>query len=232
MKIFKPSLFALSLLFCTFSLIADDHGSGRGTVAEIIEAESYIYVRLAEGDTWIATTKQPVAVGDEVEYSGAMLMQDFTSKSLGRSFESIFFTGKLQVANSNSDSHHAPTVTDHQPQASARGVTAQTPQIGEITPLEDGSTIAGILAESESLKGQNVAVRARVMKISKNIMGKHWVTLQDGTGEAPNDRLIATTQAEVAVGELVTVKGVIHTDIDLGSGYHYAVLLEQAEFSH
>ena len=69
------------------------------------------------------------------------------------------------------------------------------------------------------------------MKVSKNVMGKNWITLQDGTGTAPNDRLIATSSEVVAVGDLVTVTGVVHTNVDLGSGYNYSVLIEEATFS-
>jgi hypothetical protein len=35
----------------------------------------------------------------------------------------------------------------------------------------------------------------------------------------------------VIVGEVVTAKGVISNDVDLGSGYHYAALLEDATFA-
>jgi hypothetical protein len=47
----------------------------------------------------------------------------------------------------------------------------------------------------------------------------------------PNNKLIATTSEVVAVGDLVTVTGVVHTDVDLGSGYNYSVLLEEVTFT-
>jgi len=62
-------------------------------------------------------------------------------------------------------------------------------------------------------------------------MGKNWVTLQDGTGAAPNDKLMASSSEMVAAGEIVTVKGVVRSNVDLGSGYLYKVLLEEATFS-
>jgi hypothetical protein len=63
-------------------------------------------------------------------------------------------------------------------------------------------------------------------------MGKNWITLQDGTGAAPNDKLLATSQEKATLGETVTVQGVVRTDVDLGSGYRYDVLLEEATFIH
>jgi hypothetical protein len=62
-------------------------------------------------------------------------------------------------------------------------------------------------------------------------MGKNWVTLQDGTGSEPDDRILATTQEEVVAGDVVTVKGTVKTDVDLGYGYQYKVLLEEASFT-
>ena len=70
------------------------------------------------------------------------------------------------------------------------------------------------------------------MKVSTNIMGKNWITLQDDPGIAPNNRLIATSVEVVGIGDLVVVKGVVHTNVALGSGYNYSVLIEEATFTH
>jgi hypothetical protein len=69
------------------------------------------------------------------------------------------------------------------------------------------------------------------MKVSRNILGRNWVTLTDGTGKPPNDSIVATTQETPAVGETVTVAGELTTDVNLGAGYEYKVLLENARFS-
>ena len=129
----------------------------------------------------------------------------------------------------NADVHSTAATND--PHAVAKTAAAVAPKAGEITPLEGGKTIAVVHAESEQLKNQQISLRARVMKVSTNIMGKNWITLQDGTGTAPNNRLIATCSEMAGVGDLVTVTGVIHTNIDLGSGYNYSVLVEEATFT-
>ena len=36
----------------------------------------------------------------------------------------------------------------------------------------------------------------------------------------------------VGIGDLVVVKGVVHTNVDLGSGYNYSMLIEEASFTH
>jgi hypothetical protein len=76
-----------------------------------------------------------------------------------------------------------------------------------------------------------VTVRAKVMKFNENILGKNWVTLQDGTGVSPDNKLIATTLESVNIGDIITAKGIIRTDVDTGADYKYKVLLEDAKFT-
>ena len=230
MKFLKTLLIASALLVCTSVTFANDQGAGSGTVAETMTSGGYIYVRLEEDDAWLASTPMSLAVGDKVEYSSGLIMENFTSSSLNRTFDSIRFVEKLRVAGQlDADAHTAAAASEMG--GFAKSATAEAPDAGEIAPLEGGKTIADVYADLEQLKDQQIALRARVMKVSKNIMGKNWITLQDGTGTAPNNRLIATSSEVITVGDLVTVKGVVHTNVDLGSGYNYTVLLEEATFN-
>ena len=230
MSFLKTLLIASALLICAPVSFADNEGTGTGTVAETMTSGGYVYVRLEEDNTWVASTPVAVSVGDKVAYTGGAVMNNFTSNTLNRSFEYILFASKLEVINQvNADVHSSAASND--PHAVAKTPAAVAPEAGEITPLDGGKTIADVHAGSEQLKDQQVALRARVMKVSKNIMGKNWITLQDGTGTAPNNRLIATSSELVNIGDLVTVKGVVHTNVDLGSGYNYSVLLEEATFT-
>ena len=81
---------------------------------------------------------------------------------------------------------------------------------------------------SESL----ISLHARVIKVNFkiNIMGKNWIALQDGTGAASNNKLIAPSSEMVTTCEIVTAKGVIRNDVDLDYGYHYEALQEDATF--
>jgi hypothetical protein len=110
-------------------------------------------------------------------------------------------------------------------------VVVQAPAPGDITPLKDGKTIAAIFAESADLKEQVVSLNARVMKVGKNIMGRNWITLQDGTGVEPDNKLLATSQEVVSPGDMVIARGKVVTDLDIGYGYEYKVLLEEVTFS-
>ena len=59
-------------------------------------------------------------------------------------------------------------------------------------------------------------------------MGKNWVHLQDGSGSAAkgtHDILVTTTDA-IAVGDIVDARGTVRTDVTVGPGYAYEVLVE------
>ena len=62
-------------------------------VKEVLQANSYTYIYVSEGDAeyWIATAKQPLEVGMTLHYDKGMEMNDFTSKEIDRTFDSIFF---------------------------------------------------------------------------------------------------------------------------------------------
>jgi len=222
------------ILVCAFLVFAPvlavaEQGVQTGTVAETMTSGGYTYIRLEEQDKWLAANAFAVSVGDKVQYSGGMEMNEFQSKSLDRTFESIWFVSKASLAGgvggASSGDKHAAAMPPKMP------VAVQAPAPGDITPLKEGKTVAAIFAESADLKEQVVSLNARVMKISKDIMGRNWITLQDGTGVEPDNELIATSQEVVSPGDMVIARGMVVTDLDIGYGYEYKVLLEEVKFS-
>jgi hypothetical protein len=228
MNIIKTLLIACIILFSPALSFANEETITTGTVAETMESGGYVYVRLQEDDSWLASSPIPVSVGDTVVFKGGALMKDFHSRTLNRDFEFIQFVMNLQVVNDNNANGHS-RAEGKDPHTVANSAVA--PVAGEIIPIDGGKTITEIYAGIEQLKDQQIMLRARVMKVSMNIVNKNWITLQDGTGTEPDNKLIATTSEVVAVGDLVTVTGVVQTDVDLGSGYNYSVLLEEATFT-
>jgi len=65
-----------------------------GSVTETMNSGGYTYLCLEkEGQKrWAAIPEAQVNVGDEVEISQGMVMSNFTSKSLDRTFEAIIFS--------------------------------------------------------------------------------------------------------------------------------------------
>jgi hypothetical protein len=97
----------------------------------------------------------------------------------------------------------------------------------------DGRNVAELFARKAELRGRQVAVRGKVVKVLHGIMGKTWIHLRDGSGTRANkdDDLTITTADDAAVGEVVLVRGELSVDVDLGAGYVYPVLIEGAKVS-
>lgn len=67
----------------------------RGVVQEVKQAGGYTYLRLLRDDDgselWAAVAKVEVAAGDRVTVRKDVLMREFFSRSLGRTFDAIVF---------------------------------------------------------------------------------------------------------------------------------------------
>lgn len=193
-----------------------------GKVLETHPAGSYTYLRLstAAGEQWAAVPSVEVKVGDEVVVTDPTLMIDFQSKTLGRTFKEITFGSGLEGFTGQPGEAKAPPKAaplEGTPVEKATGPTART--------------IAELFADAKALEGKSVTVRARVVKFSPGIMSKNWIHLQDGTGTAANkdNDVTVTTQETVAVGDIVTLSGTVAVGKDIGAGYQYPVLIEDAK---
>lgn len=207
-----------------------------GIVSETIGVESYTYIRInqKDQDIWLASTPIEVSNGDQVRYSGDIQMNDFYSKSLERTFPVILFVNQIEVVSPDGmETATGPNtpVAASNPHAGMAIDPLAAQETIEVQALEGGKTIADIFAEHEQLEGQEVRMRARVTKFSPNILGKNWITLQDGTGIAPDDALVVTSLETLDVGAEVIVKGMVKSNVDIGAGYTYKVILEEASFN-
>jgi len=99
----------------------------------------------------------------------------------------------------------------------------------KIVKPKDGKTVQEVYKEKAKLKGKRVTLRGKVVKYSAAIMGKNWLHLRDGTGKDPTNDLTVTTQAKAKVGDTVLVEGTVALDKDLGAGYKYDVIIEEAK---
>ena len=196
-----------------------------GEVLETLPVEGYTYLRLKtkDGETWAAVPSASVKKGAQVTIVDSMVMQNFESRTLKRKFDKIVF-GSLATTAAGAGPVAAPQA-------------APTPQPAALPPAKvskatgpDARTVAEVVQGRTALKDNPVQVRGKVVKVNLGIMGKNWVHLQDGSGTAADgsNDILVTTKDVAAVGDIVTAKGVVHNDVDLGSGYNYAVLIEQA----
>lgn len=214
-------LLALCLTFASASWAAGNSVSGE--VLETQDAGGYTYVRLktAQGETWAAVNQAKLSKGAKISIDNAMAMTNFESKTLKKTFPSILF-GTLGGTGAA---------------GMAMPVSAGKPAAADLGPIKvakasgaNAYTVADIVGKAPTLKDKTVRVAGKVVKYNPGIMGKNWIHLQDGSGDAAkkSNDLLVTTSAEAKVGDVVTAAGVVRTDKDFGSGYSYKVLVEDA----
>lgn len=208
-------------------------GMVRGTVLETMDSGGYTYAFLDTGQDqrWVAALQTAVAVGDVVQTDAGMIMTDFTSNTLGRTFDIVYFVSGLQNLTSGSPSQAAGGMPAGHPDISGGAPPAATAT--GIEAYEEGKDIAYVYANKDELAGSEITLRGRVVKYNPGILGWNFIHIQDGSGDAAagtND-LIVTTKAATAVGDTVVLTGNLVLDKDFGAGYSYPVLLEDASIT-
>lgn len=221
----------------------------RGKIAEKIDVSQYSYLKLAtaSGEKWTAVPRTDKKVGEEVGVGNVLAMQDYQSPELKRKFDVVYFgtlTGPDEAAPMPTAMGGAPggplagagegSATPSQMAAQHQAAIAGRPdvkvkKVAKATGA-DARTVEEIWAQREKLKGKTVAVRGQVVTFTP-AMGKNFVHLRDGSGDSQkkdNDVTVTTADA-VAVGDVVTAKGVVTTDKNLGFGYAYPVMVEDAK---
>ncbi|MCF6186698.1 MAG: DNA-binding protein [Desulfobulbaceae bacterium] len=119
--------------------------------------------------------------------------------------------------------------------AGASGSTSNIVPSKEITvekaPGKNAYTVGEIFEKGKNLNNKKIAVRGKVVKVSKMIMGKNWLHIQDGTGNPMQNThdLVVTTMAEPALDSVVIIEGTLHANKDFGAGYKYDVIIEDAD---
>ncbi len=192
-----------------------------GKVVETMNSGGYTYVNIekAGNNTWVAVTQTEISVGQDIAFKPGSVMTDFSSKSLNRTFDSIVFSGGIVGKDKPAP---AATVSDMKPPAKTVKVKkAEGP---------DAYTVEDLYEKRSELDKKVIILSGTVVKFSSQIMGKNWAHLQDGSGDASkgtND-LVVTLQDTLAVGDTVTIRGTVSKDKDFGSGYKYAVIVEEA----
>lgn len=195
-----------------------------GAVVWTVDATGYTYVELEtpSGAIWAAGPRTELELGDVVRLVQASPMADFYSPTLDRRFALIYFATALVSENASASAD--PPATPHPPIAES-----PTVEPGSVEALPGGMTIGEILVRARESAGTEVAVRARVVKVTRHVLGKTWLHLRDGTRTPDGaDDLTVSTTDDAALGDLVVARGRIMLDRDLGHGYRFPVLLEDA----
>lgn len=241
-KLGVAALAAVAVIAAGAVLAADPHGEPaadqmdvspviKGKVVETFTSGGYTYVQVDTGSQkeWAAATPSDVKVGDEVSFTGDMPMEKFESKSLKRTFEKIYFVGKIDVAGAETGKPAAGALPPgHPPVDPKASAAAAALDASKVEKAPGGSTVVDIFAGKDALAGKKVTVRGLVVRYNASILDRNWLRLRDASCKDGSPDLSVTTKAETEVGRIVTVSGVLATNKDFGSGYRYEVLVEDA----
>ncbi|MEP7183095.1 MAG: nucleotide-binding protein [Betaproteobacteria bacterium] len=202
-----------------------------GVVLEVKDVDAYTYLRLKtrEGETWAAVNKSPVKVGAEVTIVDAAVMANFESKALKKTFDTIVFGTIASPAPAAGVAHPGGDLTQ------LHAGVSKASDVGDVKVQKakgaDAKTVAEIVGKKAELKDKPVTVQGKVVKFTSGVMGKNWIHLRDGSGSAADSSndILVTTLDETQIGAVVVAKGIVRTDVDLGSGYSYKVLVADAK---
>jgi hypothetical protein len=228
----------------------------KGEVLEVINVANFTYLRLktGNGETWAAVVQSQVQQGATVTIENAIVMKNFESKALKKTFSTIIFGTLAGSGASNTTGMTAPpaatpptspmaAMASQSKSASGSGLMGMSssliPKKMEATGSDihvkkasgaNARTVSEIMSKGAELRDKTVLVRGKVVKYNAGIMGKNWIHLRDGTGsvEKETNDVLVTTTGSAKLGDIVTAKGVVHTDKDFGAGYAYKVLVEDA----
>jgi len=201
--------------------IFENTNSHQITIKEVLQANAYTYLLVTEADKdyWIAIPKTEVTVGKTYSYEGGVEMKAFESKDLKRTFDSVLFV---------------EGILDPNPPAAAK-TTSTAPKVVSSKELSKGITLAkggisvfDLYSTRDKLAGKTVILTGKVIKFMPEIMKKNWVHLQDGSNFNGFNDITITTLEKVKIDDIVTLKGKVVLNKDLGSGYKYEILIEDA----
>ncbi len=197
-------------------------------VQEVVQTTKYSYLKVDENNAerWVAVSKIEAIAGDRYYYDKAHQMTNFHSKELNRDFERVDFINRI---SKTPFSENTPLVA---PKVSSHGHSGKvnSSQKLDVSVQKSGGelSIAQIFANPKSYSDKEVLVKGKVVKINKNIMGKNWIHIQDGTNHNNKFDLTFTSSQVPVLNQVVSLKGILRLNKDFGAGYLYDVIVEEA----
>ncbi len=216
-------------------------------VQEVLQTTRYTYLQVRSKDStcWLAMPLTQAATGETCYYVNAMLMRDFHSRELNRTFDAVYFIDGIHrgphAQNSQARSRVPAAGEDISSEVSMAGTkrslaephSGSTAQIIrrtdiQVKPEKDIVTISQLFSGKNRYAEKIIRVKGTVTRINPGILHRNWIHIQDGTSFENNFDLTVTTTMEVKPDDMVTFEGRISLNKDFGYGYFYAMIMEDA----
>lgn len=195
-------------------------------VKEVVQTSSYTYLKVDENsaERWVAVSRMDAAKGEKYYYDNALLMNNFHSKELDRDFEAIYFINKVSTIPLSVQEKMSSMPSNH----SGKAKTQQSSSV-TLQKADAEITVSQVFENRKKYANQEIEIRGIVVKVNKQVMGKNWIHIQDGTDFSGSFDLTITSQDLPAINDEVTFKGTIILEKDFGAGYFYDVIMEEAK---
>lgn len=206
---------------CASALFAAQGDVFEGVVLESVNGGGYTYLHIEDAfknKHWVAVTGLAIENGVEVRLTEELRTEKFESKSLNRTFDKLIFASNLQ----------------YRTKAPQEGNLALINEVVKESPYKQKDTLSiqEAIDKRNELSGKKVVVRGKVVKVSRNILERNFIHIQDGTGaNGEVGRIVFTSKDDTPnVGDIVRAEGVVSVDKNFGSGYVYKIIVENAQF--
>jgi hypothetical protein len=195
-------------------------------IAELINGGDYLYLNVnEEGQSyWMAIPDREVTKGETYYYEGGMLMKDFESEYLSRTFDKIIFADGIRSTEKALPPRKLELPEQH-PDISKKD---KTTEINIDKPI-GGVSLGELIENKEKFSGKTVKVSGKVTKINNSILDKNWIHISDGTAFEDKKSVTVTSQEFVKIGDTVTFEAKLTLKKDFGYGYVYDILLEDGQ---
>lgn len=201
-------------------------------VTEVVQGNTYTYLKVKQNmkEKWVAVSKQDVASGDVYYFDQELQMTNFHSKEIDRTFDEIYFINnisKTPIESGVPEAMGAMGAVGGQQGHSGKVAAEQNSSV-QLEKKSGEITIADVFAKRADFSAKEIEIRGIVVKVNKEVMGKNWIHIQDGTNDNGSFDLTVTSADLPEVNDEVSVKGKITLNKDFGYGYSYEVIMEDA----
>ncbi len=193
-KLFKGIITCFLIGLATFATASQNIS---GKVLETMDAGGYTYLKVDtdEGQPWVAIPQSQVNVGDEISYQPGMVMNNFSSKTLNKTFDAIVFSPGL--AGNNSSPHGAAAMGMGGMQNPHKKAAANSSDDSFAQAIQNEGNTPAPGMEPATASGGSLGAIAPFAEIK--------IDKADGDNAYSVDEIFA--QAEQLNGKIVRIKG-------------------------
>ena len=197
----------------------------KGKVLETVNSAGYSYIKIKTSNKifWAAISEYKIQINDNIEVQSQIWMEDFTSKTLNKTFKNILFA-KLYKKNNEKIEKKISVNTIP---SLASFVKNDLTNIKEENSAAIEVTVLDLKDKKSLYNNRHIKIIGEITKISLNIMDSNWVHIKDKNGD---ELIFRSKQANIRIADKIIASGILKTDLDYGSGYTYELIVTKSIF--